>query len=120
GLGSEELRPGRTGPPRRGIDPRRVEDRPHGGGADLVAESGEFAVYASIPPGGILRGQAHDQGADGGGDGGSARARVRVVQRRRTSCRCGRRIVAGVTSSPRRRLAGRSWARTAITARSLR
>ncbi|HEY0812169.1 MAG TPA: hypothetical protein VGE11_02720, partial [Pseudonocardia sp.] len=34
-LGVEELRPGWTGPPRRGIDARRVEDGPHGGGADL-------------------------------------------------------------------------------------
>jgi hypothetical protein len=67
-----------VGPVRRGAGSiPAAEDRPHGGGADLVAESGEFAVYASIPPGGILRGQAHDQGADAGADGGSARARVR-------------------------------------------
>lgn len=45
--------------------------------ADLVAESEEFAVHASIPPGGILGGQAHGQGAKAGGDGGSTWPRVR-------------------------------------------
>jgi hypothetical protein len=67
----EELRPGRPGPPRCGIDARRVEDLPHGGGADLVAESDEFAVQAPIPPGGIFGGQAHGQGGNAGGDGWS-------------------------------------------------
>jgi hypothetical protein len=42
-----------------------------------------------------------------------------AVERRRTRCRCQRRIVAGVTSSPRRRGAGSSRARAAITARSV-
>jgi hypothetical protein len=42
-----------------------------------------------------------------------------VVQRRRTSCRCQRRIVAGVTRNPRRRRAGSRRARAAMTARSL-
>ena len=74
GLRAEELGPGRSGSPRRGVDPGAVEDRPDGGGSDLVAESGEFAVYASIPPGGILRGQAHDQGADTGRNGRAASA----------------------------------------------
>jgi len=72
GLGVEELRPGGTGSPWRGIDARGVEDGPHGGGADRVAESGEFAVHAAISPGGILGRQAHDQRADTGGDGRSA------------------------------------------------
>ena len=63
GPGAEELH--QVG--RRGIDPRRIEDRPHGGGADLVAESGEFAVYASMSPGGILSGQIHDECADASG-----------------------------------------------------
>ena len=52
-------------------------------------------------------------------DGGSAGAVCGVVQRRRTSCRCQRRIVEGVTSSPQRRQAGRSRPRAAITARSV-
>ena len=71
GLRAEELRPGRSGPPRRGIDPGRVEDLPDGGGADLVAESGELAVDAAISPGRVLGGQAQDQRADTGGDGGT-------------------------------------------------
>ena len=34
-------------------------------------------MHAAISPGGILGGQAHDQGADAGGDGGSARPGAR-------------------------------------------
>jgi hypothetical protein len=56
---------------RRRVD-ARVEHLPHGGGADLVAESDEFAVHAPIPPGRIFGGQAHGQGADTGGNGRSA------------------------------------------------
>jgi hypothetical protein len=56
GLGVEELRPGRPGPARCGVDARGVEDGPYGGGADDVAESGEFAVDAAVPPGRILGG----------------------------------------------------------------
>ena len=48
-----------------------MQDLPDGGGADLVAEAGEFAVDASVSPGGVLGGQAHDQGAEASGDGGS-------------------------------------------------
>ena len=39
---------------------------------DLMAESGELAVDAPVAPGGVLCGQAEDQGAHAGGDGGSA------------------------------------------------
>ena len=42
-----------------------------------------------------------------------------VVQRRAISWRCQRRMVAGVTSSPRRRRTGRSRVRAAIRARSV-
>ena len=61
------------GPARRGEGsmPAVLQDVPDGGGADLVAEAGEFAVDASVSPGGVLGGQAHDQGAQAGGDGGS-------------------------------------------------
>jgi hypothetical protein len=76
-------------------------------------------VDAAIPPGGVLDGQAQDQGADTGRDGGSARASVRVVQRRLMRWRCQRRIVEGVASSPRRRRAGSSRTRAAIIARSV-
>ena len=64
-------RPGRSGSPRRGVDAGGVQDGPDGGGADLVAEAGEFAVDASVSPGGVLGGQADDQGAQAGGDGRS-------------------------------------------------
>ena len=57
--------------------PGAMEDLPSGGGADLVAESDEFAVHAPIPPGGIFGGQAHGQGTDAGGDGWSARLAAR-------------------------------------------
>jgi hypothetical protein len=77
GLCAEELRPGRSGPSRCGIEPGGAKDLPDGRGADPVAESGEFAVDAAIPPGRVLGGQPQDQRADAGGDGGSARAGVR-------------------------------------------
>jgi hypothetical protein len=37
----------------------------------MVAEAGEFAVDPSISPGGVLGGQAHDQGTQASGDGRS-------------------------------------------------
>ena len=49
GLRVEELGPGRPAPPRRRLDARRVENPPHCGGADLVAESDEFPVHPPIP-----------------------------------------------------------------------
>jgi len=39
-----------------------VQDLPDGGGADLVAESGEFAVDAPVAPGGVLGGETDGQG----------------------------------------------------------
>src|SRR3954447_21314904 len=68
----EELGPGRLASPRRGVDARRVEDLPYGGGAESVAESCELVVHAPIPPGRILGGQTHGQGTDARGDGGAA------------------------------------------------
>jgi hypothetical protein len=62
-LRPQKLPPRRSGPPRRRVDAGGVQDRPDGGGADLVAEAGEFAVDASVSPVGVLGGQAHDQGA---------------------------------------------------------
>jgi hypothetical protein len=66
----------------RGIDARRGEDLPNGGGADLVAEPAELAVDGAIPPAGILGSEAHDQCADTGGDGGRPGRVCGVVQRR--------------------------------------
>ena len=74
GLRAEELRPGRSGPSRRGIDPGGAQYLPDGRGADSVAESGEFTVDAPIAPGRILGGQPDDQGAEACGNGGPARA----------------------------------------------
>ena len=70
-LGPQELAPRWSGPPRRRVDAGVVQDGPDGGGADLVAEAGEFAVDASISPCRVLGGQAEDQGAQAGGDGWS-------------------------------------------------
>ena len=71
-LGLQEFCPRRSGSLGRWVDACAVQDGPDGGGADLVAEAGELAVDASISPGGVLRGQANDQGTQAGGDGGSA------------------------------------------------
>ena len=70
-LGSQELGPRGSGSAGRGIDAGAVQDLPDGGGADLVAEAGEFAVDASVAPGGVLGGQADGEGAEAGGDGWS-------------------------------------------------
>jgi hypothetical protein len=48
GLGSEELGPRGSGSAGRRVDASVVQDLPDGGGADLVAEAGEFAVDASV------------------------------------------------------------------------
>jgi hypothetical protein len=72
GLGAEELGPGGSGPPCRRGDAGCVQDLPDGGGADLVAESGEFAVDASVAPNRVLGGQAHRQYPQSGWDRWSA------------------------------------------------
>jgi hypothetical protein len=59
GLGAEEVAPGGRQPPCRRVDASSLEDSPDGGGADLVAESGEFAVDAPVASGRVLGGQAH-------------------------------------------------------------
>jgi hypothetical protein len=53
------------------VDACRVEDFPHGGGTDLVAESDKFSMHAALSPGGISMAR-HGQGADAGGDGRAA------------------------------------------------
>ena len=49
-LGLQELGPGWSGSSGRGVDAGVVQDGQDGGGADLVAEAGEFPVDASISP----------------------------------------------------------------------
>jgi hypothetical protein len=75
GLSSEELGPGGSGSAGRRVDASVVQDLPDGGGADLVAEAGEFAVDASVAPGGVLSCQPDDKSSEAGGDGWSSRAR---------------------------------------------
>ena len=70
-LGPQELRPGRSGPPRRGVDAGAMQDGPDGGGADPIAEAGELAVEAAVSPGGVLGGQTENEAAQASGDGGS-------------------------------------------------
>ena len=57
GLRGQELSPGRPGPVRRGVDPGGLQDRPHGGGGDRVAEPDQLALDASIAPPRVLPGQ---------------------------------------------------------------
>jgi hypothetical protein len=117
-LRSEELCPGRSGPPRRGVDSGGVQDFPDGGDADLVAESGEFAVDAAVAPGGVLGGHAHDQGADTGGDGGATSASGLGGPAASDELPVPAQDRGRVTSNPTRRGAGSSRLRTSITARS--
>jgi hypothetical protein len=72
GLGLEKLRPRRSGPSWRGVDPGGIEDLPHGGGADLVAQACEFAVHPSVSPGRVLGGEVYCRGPQPWGYGWSA------------------------------------------------
>jgi hypothetical protein len=118
GLGRQELRPGRTGPPWCGVDPGGVEDLPHGGCADLVAEAGELAVHAPVPQVGFSVARRAVSARSPAGMGGRPGRRWLVVQRCATSRWCQRRIVAGVTRKPIRRWRGSRWTSAAIIARS--
>jgi hypothetical protein len=51
GLRGQELSPGRSGPLGCGIDSGDLQDLPHRRGGDLVAESDQLALDASIPVG---------------------------------------------------------------------
>ena len=64
GLGGEELSPGRAGPLRGGDDAGVPEDFSHGGAGDVVAESEELALDASVAPAWILSGHSQHQGTD--------------------------------------------------------
>jgi hypothetical protein len=70
-LSSQELGPRGSSSPAGGIDACGVQDLPDGGGADLVAETGEFAVDAAIPPGQVLGGQTDGERAQPGWDRGA-------------------------------------------------
>jgi hypothetical protein len=64
GLRGEELSPGRAGPQGSGLDARGLEDHPHGGGGEMVAESDQLAVDAAVAPGRVLAGHPQHQGPD--------------------------------------------------------
>ena len=50
GLGVQELPPARARAARRRIDPRGMQDLPHGGGRDCHAELRQFAVDPAVSP----------------------------------------------------------------------
>ena len=56
GLGAQELRPGRPGPPRRGADAVGLEDLPHGRRRDLDSQAGQLAVDPGVSPCRVLPG----------------------------------------------------------------
>src|SRR5918995_1996046 len=96
----QELGPAGPWSSGRGIEAGTPQDLPDSGGADLVAEAGEFAVDASVAPRRVLRGQADGKGTEAGGEWWSTERRCGwVVQPRATNRRCQRSVVAGVTSN---------------------
>jgi hypothetical protein len=54
GLHGEELAPGRTRPARCRVNTGVVEDLPHRGGGNAMAEPDQFALHPPVPPGRIL------------------------------------------------------------------
>src|SRR3954447_7242804 len=51
---ARKLAPARTAASRGGVDARGLEDRPHGGCGDAVAEADQLAVDASVSPPRVL------------------------------------------------------------------
>ena len=49
GVRGEELLPGRACAAGRGVDPRSIQDLPHRGSCDPVAELDEFTLHAPVP-----------------------------------------------------------------------
>ena len=121
GRGAQELRPGWSGPPRRGADAGDLEDLPYGR-RRVDSQAGQLAVDPAVSPAGFSRASRRTRALM------SRRMAGRPVlprldlaaQRRRAMSRCQRRIVSGVTSSrsPWRRAFGITLSRTAISARS--
>ncbi len=73
-LGVQELRPGDVGSVRGGVDAGGLEDLPHGGGRDVVAEAGQFAMDAAVAPGRVLISEAKNELSDLGCGGWSSRS----------------------------------------------
>ena len=64
GLYGQELLPRRTRTARCGVDPGVMQDLPHRGGRDAVAELDEFALHPPVSPGRIVDGHADNELAD--------------------------------------------------------
>lgn len=60
-LCGEELRPGRSGSPRRRVDAVTLQDRPDARGGDGDAHGGELTVDAAVAPSRVLLRQAEDE-----------------------------------------------------------
>jgi hypothetical protein len=63
-LGLQEAGPGRGRAPWRRVDPRLLQDLPHGRGSHLQPEHEQLTVHPTVPPPGILPDQAQHQGTD--------------------------------------------------------
>jgi hypothetical protein len=66
GLRDQELPPGRPRAAGRGVNPRGMQDLPHRGGRDQVAELDELALHPPVPTGRIVDGHADHELADRG------------------------------------------------------
>src|SRR6266513_599296 len=64
GLRTQELRPGRPGPPRRGLDAVGLEDLPYRRRRDLDSQAGQLTVDPAVALLGVLPGYSEDQGLD--------------------------------------------------------
>jgi hypothetical protein len=64
GLGTRELRPGRSGSARRAVDSGLLQNFPHRRRRYLHSQAGQLAVDPAVPPFGVLAGQPQDQGTD--------------------------------------------------------
>ena len=64
GLRGQELSPGRTGPPGRGIESGVFQDLPDGRRGHAMAEADQFTLDAPVAPSGILAGHPQHQGPD--------------------------------------------------------
>jgi hypothetical protein len=114
----EELAPARPGGARSGIDPGDPKDLPHRRRGDLVAESDQFAVDASVSPSWVFPGQPQHQRPDGLRDGWPARLSSWVGPSAGDQLGCQYRSVLGDTSRSWRTEVGSSLLSAVSRARS--
>ncbi len=60
GLGAQELRPGKPGTARCGVDPGLLQNFPHRRRRYLHSQADQLAVDPAVPPFGVLTGQPED------------------------------------------------------------